>query len=468
MDHTTEPLEQLARYAAGLDAGDLDGGTLRSAKACLLYGIAVAIATCRAQPALLAASASTLDGVGPGAGQAGATRLLDGARATASNAAFANAVLFSGRVQGDSHPCGHLGGVVIPTALAAVERDGGSGRDLLSAMVAGYEVALRIGRDHAADLSRRGFRTTPCYGVFGAAAAGARSRRFTAQAMRDVLSLSVNLAGGLREYVTAGTEESPLHAGFAARNGLQAAYLVESGLTSAPSALTGQAGFYRAYGGVDGMRYDTRLAEGLGDQFEFTSVTYKQYPACQFYRAVITGVASLRSQARGAEAQAIELRMNPYEADFIGARYTGPFRSAAQTVMSAPFCAALAWRTGTASFSGLRTFDDAAVNDLVQRVRLIGDPDRRRYEPALRIELSDGRELRWSEDGAGDASYRVDWPAALGMNHQLCEEVGVPQAVSEALADCVDRIDTLAGIAPLIERIRAAAAIAGRDSRVRA
>ena len=58
-----------------------------------------------------------------------------------------------------------------------------------------------------------------------------------------------------------------------------------------------------------------------------------------------------RERAGGATVSSMDIRMNPYEADFIGVRFTGPFTSAPQTVMSAPFCAALAWITGTASLS---------------------------------------------------------------------------------------------------------------------
>ena len=164
-----QQLETLARYVASLDAITLSAQTQQTARACLLYGLAVGIATKRARPAQLALSASNMDG-----GGSAATRLIDGAAVSRSNAVFANAVLLSGRVQGDSHPCGHIGGVVIPAALAAAEQANASGVELLSAMICGYESALRIGRDHGADLSLRGFRTTPCYGVFGAAIAGGR------------------------------------------------------------------------------------------------------------------------------------------------------------------------------------------------------------------------------------------------------------------------------------------------------
>lgn len=98
--------------------------------ACLLYGLLVGIATIRAAAASL----------GPDAGSAGrSSRFLDGKPATRAGAAFANGVLLSGRVQGDSHPCGHLGGVVIPATLAVGEAKESSGAKTLAALIAAYE-----------------------------------------------------------------------------------------------------------------------------------------------------------------------------------------------------------------------------------------------------------------------------------------------------------------------------------------
>jgi len=442
-------LEDLAAFAADLDARKLPPEVVMSARACLLYGLAVGIGTRRARPARLALCAMERRRE-PG----NTTRLIDGITTSQGSATFANAVLLSGRVQGDSHPCGHIGGVVIPAALASAEEVGASGEELVSALVAGYEVALRIGRDHAADLSVNGFRTTPCYGVFGASVAVGRLRGFDARQVRSAIGLAANFAGGLREYVDAGTEESPFQAGFAARNGVYVADLVGCGLASAPSALHGAAGFYRAFGTVD-VDYGKRLIENLGTDFEFTSVTWKQYPACQFLRGLIRGLGQLRGAARGADVDFVEIRMNPFEADFIGVRYAGPFTSATQTVMSAPFCAALAWTSGTASFDGLRSFEDPAVNALVPKVNIVADPDRKRYEPYIEVHLSDGRKLEWIEQ-AGDSNYRVTWPAACDMTLQLCAEVYVPSAKATELIDTVARIEAMPDVKKLVETVCAA------------
>lgn len=445
-----DDLAALAEFAASCDIAELPPDVVRTAKACLLYGLAVGIGTRRARPAQLAAAASGEDSTARSA-----TRFLDGRRTSHGSAVFANAVLLSGRVQGDSHPCGHIGGVVIPSAIASAERAGIGGREMLSSLVAGYESALRIGRDHAADISTRGFRTTPCYGVFGAAVAAARAQRFDTGRMRSAIALAANFAGGLREYVDAGTEESPFQAGFAARNGLYAADLAAQGLAAAPSALHGSAGFYRAFGEA-GVDYGKRLLEGLGQEFEFTTVTYKQYPACQFLRGLIRGLAELRGRANGVAPERIELRMNPYEADFIGVRFTGPFTSATQTVMSAPFCAALAWINGTASFDALRTFDDERVLGLVRKISVAADPARARYEPHMRVVLQDGRVLEW-EEHAGDSSYRVTWDAAERMTQQLFEEVGVPIPRATKLTEIVAQIEQEKTMQRLVDTICGAA-----------
>ena len=229
-------------------------------------------------------------------GGGSAHRLLDGMRTAPGAAAFANAVLLHARIQEDAHPAGHVGVVVIPAALAAAEHTAANGEELLAGVVAGYETALRIGRGHAAAASRRGFRTTPIYGVIGAAAAAARLHGLPADRTADALALAANLAGGLREFAVAGTDEYVLQAGSAARSGLTAAWCAAEGMRGAPTILEGPAGFLRAYGAEPGG-VDARLVEGLGTSFEMMAVTGKRWPVCQFHRGVIRSVLALRAAA---------------------------------------------------------------------------------------------------------------------------------------------------------------------------
>jgi 2-methylcitrate dehydratase PrpD len=443
----TAAFSQLAHFAARTDIREFPAHVVEKAKACLLYAAAVGIACLRSPQAAQAAAGNP-----PGTGEA--TRFLDDKKCDAAAAAFANATLFHARVQEDAHAAGHVGVVVVPAALAMAESASASGAALVAAIAAGYETALRIGRDHAADLSARGFRTTPAYGVFGAAAAAVRLMDFSPERMMHALGLAANMAGGLREFAAAGSDDFAFQAGTAAANGISAARLAAAGATSSPSVLEGEAGFYRAFG-ENGRRYDARLAAGLGTDFEMMGVTYKPYPICQFHRGIVRGCLELRSRARGAPFAALTVRMHPFEADFFGVRFAGPFRSFPQTFMSAPFCASLAWVRDNATLAGLNDFQAADVLELVPRVKVLADHERARYSPRLEARLSNDTRLEWEERERADA-YLLTWDTAHQMTGILTAEAGVPAAAAERLTSEVQRLDSAPDVASLIGALREA------------
>jgi 2-methylcitrate dehydratase PrpD len=420
-------LQRLAQFAAQIDYDALPARIAEQTKACLLYGLAVAAASARIPLSSLALAL-------PSAG-AGATRLVDGVEVGAGAAAFANAMLFHARIQEDAHPAGHVGVVVLPAALAQAQCAGASGRDLLAAIAAGYEIALRIGRDHAADLSARGFRTTSVYGPIGAAAACARLLRADSQASANAVALAANTACGLREFVAAGTDEYAFQAGIAAQNAITSAALGCAGAVAAASVLDGAAGFFRAYG-ADGGAYSARLTDALGDDWEFAQVAFKPYPVCQFHRSLVDGVLALRSRAAGGALARMTVDMHPFEADFFGVRFAGPFDTFAQAFMSAPWCAALAWSRGRVDYAGMHDFHAAGTLALVSKIEIRAIPERTRYQPAVRVVLDDSRVLTWADE-RGPAAYRLDWNAAVRMTGELCAEAGTSAAARERLINAV-------------------------------
>lgn len=438
------PLHKLAAFSAASDIRELPAEVTNKARACLLYAAAVGIAGTGARQS---GQAATM--VEEGGGQA--TGFLDGRKCSPRMAAFANGTLFHARVQDDAHPAGHVGVVVIPAALAVAEAAGSSGADLLGALVAGYETALRIGRDHTSDLSARGFRTTPAYGVFGAAAAASRLRHLEAARTAHALALAANMAGGLREFAEAGSEDFAFQAGCAAMNGVLAAELAASGATGASTALDGAAGFFRAFGERD-RDYAARVSDRLGRDFELMAVTYKPYPICQFHRGIVQGCCALSKRAGERELAALSIRMHPFEADFFGVRFKGPFVSFPQTFMSAAFCAALAWTRGAVTLAGLTDFGAQDVLDVVAKVDIIADAGRARYAPLLQARLSDGSTLSWDErEGAN--SYALTWENAERMTDVLCTEAGVG-AHAETLIGLVGALEKAANVGPLIDAIR--------------
>ena len=136
---------------------------------------------------------------------------------------------------------GHPTVAVFPGLLALAAREGKSGRDTVTAFIAGYETACRIGLAMAPGHYGAGFHATSTVGCFGAAAACARLLELDQERTEYALGLAGTQAAGLKSMF--GTMAKPFHAGNAANNGLRAALLARRGFTARPDVLECAQGF---------------------------------------------------------------------------------------------------------------------------------------------------------------------------------------------------------------------------------
>jgi 2-methylcitrate dehydratase PrpD len=180
----------------------------------------------------------------------GATILVDGSHATRYGAAFANSKLMHATNQSDSYrmlihpsPC------IIPAGLATAELDGKSGRELLAALVAGYEVEARIAGDFLPSTQARGFRSNPVNGTLGAAVTTGKLLGLTEDQLVTALALACTFTGGTTEGPRSGGHEMLYHEPNATRNGIMAALLAREHVRGSERALEGEAGFYNAFSG---------------------------------------------------------------------------------------------------------------------------------------------------------------------------------------------------------------------------
>ena len=161
--------EQLGEFVSQLRATGLPQEVLWKAKSCVLYGLSIAMAAHDSRQARIAEAAIT---DGESLSRGGSTTILSGRKATAGAAAFANGVLFQSRGQSDAYgTMAHFGPAVVTSVLALAEAQGHPGRDIIPALVAGYEVAGALAKDHIRLTVERGWRGSPTYDVAAAAAA---------------------------------------------------------------------------------------------------------------------------------------------------------------------------------------------------------------------------------------------------------------------------------------------------------
>src|SRR5213592_1340610 len=142
---------ELGEFVARLRFEDLPPAVVDKAKAVVNHAVTVAMAgfgAARTEAARRAVLAHERLGPGRvGAGQ-GATLWVDGTRVTRAGAAFADGVAVAVNNQCDSyHMLTHPGVLIVPAGLATAEGAGRTGRELLTALVAGYEVQCRCARD---------------------------------------------------------------------------------------------------------------------------------------------------------------------------------------------------------------------------------------------------------------------------------------------------------------------------------
>ena len=156
----------------------------------------------------------------------------------------------------------HPSAPVVPAALAAAEIVGSSGKDLLAAIVAGFEVCCRLG--NALDPTShyaRGFHPSATAGTFGAAAAAAKIFGLDRHQIASAFGVAASQAAGSLQFLINGGWNKRYQVGAAAMNGLIAATLAKEGFKGAADAIEGKHGFLKGY--TDNPRHD-RAIDGLG------------------------------------------------------------------------------------------------------------------------------------------------------------------------------------------------------------
>ena len=451
--------ERLARFVA--ETEDVPEEAIVQAKRALLDTLGVTLAGSREESARTVA-----DWLREQGGRGEATVLGRGFRAPAADAALANGSAAHALDFDDvSLPMrGHPSVPLLPAVLAVAEKEGSSGRDLLAAFVLGFEVETKLGRAIGEPHYALGWHATSTLGTLGAAAACACLLRLDAERTLMALGIAASLAGGLQQNF--GTMTKPLHAGWAARNGVVAAGLAARGFTADRRAIEGErpqeparpGGFLRAMSG--GAEVDLEPLDALGKPCEITASGFgvKLYPCCYAVHRSLDAALELRTRHR-IEADSIEAvrvevsrgALLPLSRELPSTGLEGKF--------SLEYCLAAALLDGRV---GLASFTDEAVRRPAVR-KLMSLVHAEEGEEAgavpiggyaeVRIVLQDGSEHNQRVDRPrGDPSLPLSWEELVGKFRECTEGVLSAEATERA-ADLVARLEELPDVSSLTETL---------------
>jgi 2-methylcitrate dehydratase PrpD len=393
-EETNHETETLAAYAAALRFEDLPPAVLQRAKDCMTDSVAVitygaqlpwskmVIAYARQNSP---AGRSYILGTGGAPVHAGAAAL--------SNGAMAHAFELDSLTKPDSGV--HPGATVFTSALAVAQDRGLSGRDLLTAFVAGTETVLRVGHATKHTNEARGFHAPGTTGPFGAAAATGRLMNLDAGKMANALGVAGSCSSGLLEFAHAGNGAmvKRLHMGRAAEGGILAASLAAEGFTGPTSVLEGEAGFLRVFCNDWDV---AELTRGLGTTYYTLDVMLKRYACHITAHNPVEAMIELKNQHKftAADVASIDIAGNermaktnniPAPPDQMLAQY------------SIPFSVALALYRNPVDPN---SFDEAVVHDraildMSSRIKMpiVPGQDRRDLTTTVTVRLKDGREF---------------------------------------------------------------------------
>jgi 2-methylcitrate dehydratase PrpD len=278
-DQSSHPSHVLATFAATLKHDDIPPAVLRRAEDLFLDWSGCALAGKGARP--VEAIAGFALQMGPASGSA--EILISRTSSTPLFAAMVNAASSHYAEQDDVHNGSvfHPATVVFPAALAVAQALGSSGKELLTAVVAGYEVGIRVGeflgRSHY-----KVFHTTGTAGTLAAAAAAGRLLKLPPQQMQDAFGSAGTQAAGLWEFLRDGADSKQLHAAKAAADGLTSAYLASAGFTGARRILEGAQGMAAGMSSdADPAKLTAGLSAGPGQRWALSETSFKYHAACR-------------------------------------------------------------------------------------------------------------------------------------------------------------------------------------------
>jgi len=414
--------ESLAEFLEQVRFETLPAATIDRAKAFLLDFIGYAASAADSSCARILLDLAHEVGGGDAATIIGSPK-----RSAAPWAALVNGALGHVNELDDTHgpTQSHPGCSVIPACLAIGERVNCDGKQFLAAMVAGYDMNLRVGYSVMPTHYTLGWHPSGTIQAFGAAVAAGKLLGLSGAALRHAIGLAGTPAAGNFAHTSVRGMAKDLNPAKAAFNGVLAAMLAQRGFTGSTDVLENPKGFIKLY---SQSPHPEALVERFGDPWLIERVAHKLFPGCRHLHPARDAMLDL-VQRHGLRAE--EVAHATARIFAIGAQYVDdpqPWAAGKGIIgphYSAQFQLALTLCRGE---SGLwRSFDDAElmreldapdIRSVMGRMTVVHDQSLNSSWPAgwgtvLEVECVDGRKL----------CARVDLPRGEPENPLSSEEV---------------------------------------------
>jgi len=344
---------------------------------------------------------------------------------------------------------GHPSVSLVPAVIALGEAFNASGRDVLHAYVVGFEVMAKLGRTtqprHSLD---GGWHATGTIGAFGATAACCKLLKLDAEQAARALGIAFSMTSG--NVSNFGTMCKPLHAGLAARNGVEAALWAQAGFTSLPHPFDGPRSFHEVYS--RGLPADMEPLQELGKDYELVlrGVVIKPYPCGVALHPAIDAVHALKMEHDFKPDDVVSAEAGTTRYTYDKLCYPVP-RTGLEAKFSMPYTIA---RSILDDSIGFDTFTDPLVQDetaqeLTRRISMyVHEGIDRSWKMgsrpvSVKLHLRDGRVIERQVDISKGNPEVPMTPAEIDLKFEDCARFSLDPADYRAASQCLQAIETL-------------------------
>lgn len=368
---------EFAKFISNLRYADLPSDIVKEAKYRILDWLGSALAGVQERPSQIITGMVNRMG-----GAAQATVIKGGKKVPVGQAALANGIIGHAVEFDDGHKqaIAHPGAISVPTSIAVSEYVSGSGKDLLTAVVAGYEVLISLGMAVNPSHYRIWHATGTC-GTFAAAAVAANLMKLGEDKTRMALGIAGTMASGLQE--TFGTHAKTLNVGHACQSGIMAALLAEEGFTGPQDIILGSKGFVNATSCNADISCLSRLnGTCIEGKYLINTAFYKMYASCGHTHSPLDAVFMLMKKYSIPVESIRKIRILTYRASV---ELTGQFKnnSPEQAKFSLPYCVAVAILRQKVTHDEFtcEMLNDPLVAHVAQKIEVMEDQEMSRGFP---------------------------------------------------------------------------------------
>jgi len=361
-----------------------------------------------------------------------------------------------GYTKGGYHPCCGT----ISASLAMAEWQKKTGREWITAVIAGYEVGNRVAEAiHPTHLSR-GFQPTGTVGTIGAAAAAAKILEMDEEKIYNALAIAgFILPISTGDNLWGGYSVKPVHGGAAAKSGIESVLLAQKGIKAAP--LEGDSKIQQGFCKIvsdEPPRYE-KMIEGLGKKYTIEEVYFKPYASCRINQGPAEIALDLKKKHSLTYEEIEDVLIKTYE---FAVKRTGSMRTDVNSPFtlcqfSMPYAVAGALMYGEVGINQLteEKIQDPKIHKFASKIRVVPDPELQKIYPTYRpsimeITTKDGKKLMGRADYAkGDHRNPMTKEELLAKFLDLTKEVIGEKKAKKAI-DLVLDIENLDSVEKLI------------------